>query len=383
MRKLLFIIWLLLLVISLVAGCAADDGDGGVPSSVPAPAEAPSNGGTSSESSGLEGGRVSGSVGSGGSDAEEPDGAVSDSAGAEDDAQNELYNELYNDSGLPVVFMTTEITSESLVAIYRALGAEPAGNIAIKVHTGEPPNSNYLRPELIGDLVRLIGGTIVETNAVAGQRASNAKHMQVAKDHGFLDLAPFDLLDADGEVSIPISVGEVLDEVIVGVNVPNYNYYVVLSHFKGHGSAGYGGAIKNLSIGLASAPGKSLIHSGGERRRGFSGNQERFLKGMAEASAGIVDYFDGNLLYINVMNRLSVDCDCMGNPAEPDMHDIGILASFDPVALDQACVDLVYAASDGASLIRRIEARNGILTLEHAAAIGLGSREYVLVSIDD
>jgi len=208
-------------------------------------------------------------------------------------------------------------------------------------------------------------------------------HMQVAKDHGFLDLAPFDLLDADGEVSIPINVGEVLDEVIVGANVPNYHYYVVLSHFKGHGSAGYGGAIKNLSIGLASAPGKSLIHTGGTRRTGYTGNQSNFLKGMAEASAGIVDFFDGNLLYINVMNRLSIDCDCMGNPAEPDMHDIGILASFDPVALDQACIDLIYAASDGASLIRRIESRDGILTLEHAAAIGLGSREYVLVSIDD
>jgi len=295
---------------------------------------------------------------------------------------DEQYEDSQVDSGPPVVYFTSEITPESLVAIYLALGVEPFGNVAIKVHTGEPPNSNYLRPELIGDLVRLIDGTIVETNAVGGRRASNAMHLQVAKDHGFLDLADFDLLDADGEVSIPINVGEVLSEVIVGANVPNYNYYVVLSHFKGHGSAGYGGAIKNLSIGLASAPGKSLIHSGGQRRSGYSGDQDNFLKGMAEASVGIVEYFSGNLLYINVMNRLSIDCDCMGNPAEPDMHDIGILASLDPVALDQACVDLVYAASDGASLIRRIESRNGLHTLEHAAAIGLGSREYVLVNID-
>jgi len=285
--------------------------------------------------------------------------------------------------GIPVVFFTSEITPESLITIYRALGVEPTGNIAIKVHTGEPPNSNYLRPVLIGDLIRLIDGTIVETNAVAGLRASNAMHMQVAKDHGFLDLAPFDLLDADGEVSLPINVGEVLTEVYLGANFFDYDYYVVLSHFKGHGSAGYGGAIKNLAIGLASAPGKSLIHSGGVRRRGYTGDQDMFLKGMAEASYSIIEYLDGNLLYINVMNRLSVDCDCIGNPTEPDMHDIGILASLDPVALDQACIDLVYAAPDGASLVRRIEARNGILTLEHAAAIGLGSREYILVSIDD
>jgi len=287
------------------------------------------------------------------------------------------------DDGIPVVYMTAEITPESLVAIYRALGVNPRGNVAIKVHTGEPPNSNYLRPALIGDLVRLVGGTIVETNAVAGRRSSNARHLQVAKDHGFLDIAPFDLLDADGEISLPINVGEVLSEVILGANFINYDYYVVLSHFKGHGSAGYGGAIKNVAIGLASAPGKSLIHSGGTRRTGYSGDQDRFLKGMAEASASIVDYLSGNLLYINVMNRLSVDCDCMGRPAEPDMHDIGILASLDPVALDQACIDLVYAAEDGASLIRRIEARNGIHTLEHAEEIGLGSREYKLVRIDD
>jgi len=361
MKRLYLILCYLLLLISLAVSCAVDGGGVSARDSSDAPTESPASTVTPVPVDDI-------------SDPDEPERNVSYS--------NDVNYESYTESGLPVVFMTTDISPESLVAIYLALGAEPSGNIAIKVHTGEPPNSNYLRPELIGDLVRLIGGTIVETNAVAGKRSSNAMHMQVAKDHGFLDLAPFDLLDADGEVSIAINVGEVLDEVIVGVNVPNYNYYVVLSHFKGHGSAGYGGAIKNLSIGLASAPGKSLIHSGGTRRSGYTGDQNSFLKGMAEASAGIVDYFNGNLLYINVMNRLSVDCDCMGNPAEPDMHDIGILASFDPVALDQACVDLVYAASDGASLVRRIEARNGIHTLEHAAAIGLGSREYVLVSID-
>ena len=285
--------------------------------------------------------------------------------------------------GLPIVYMTTDISPEGLVAIYHALGVEPTGRVAVKVHTGEPPNSNYLRPELIKDLVQLVDGTIVESNAVAGRRASNAMHLQVAKDHGFLDIAEFDLLDADGEISLPITVGEVLSEVFVGANFPNYDYYVILSHFKGHASAGYGGAIKNLAIGIASAPGKSLIHSGGIRRVGYTGDQNSFLKGMAEAGTAIVDHLDGNLLYINVMNRLSVDCDCMSNPREPDMHDIGILASLDPVALDQACIDLIYAAEDGQSLINRIESRNGIHTLEHAAAIGLGSREYILISIDD
>jgi len=279
--------------------------------------------------------------------------------------------------------MTGNSSKESLVSIYKSLGAAPSGKVAVKVHTGEPPKSNYLRPELMKDLVQMVGGTIVETNAVAGNRASNAKHLQVAKDHGFTEIAEFDLLDADGEISLPITDGQVLSETLVGANFPNYDYYIILSHFKGHASAGYGGAIKNLSIGIASAAGKSLIHSGGTRRTGYTGDQDTFLKGMAEAGKSVVDYLNNNLIYINVMNRLSVDCDCMGNPREPDMHDIGILASFDPVALDQACVDLVYAAEDGQSLINRIESRNGIHTLEHAAKIGLGSREYTLVRIDD
>jgi len=357
----------LVLVISIAAGCT----DGGID----VPAGDPS--GVQQESD----------VSESNDESDEPDltdtennGSVGETPG---DADSPDDNEPLDNNGLPVVFFTSDITPESLVAIYKALETEPFGNIAIKIHTGEPPNSNYLRPELIGDLVRLIGGTLVETNTAGGRRANTTMHMQVVKDHGFYDLAPFDLLDAEGEVSIPISGGVVLEEVLVGVNVPNYNFYVVLSHFKGHASAGYGGALKNLSIGLASAPGKSLIHSGGTRRTGYRGDQDSFLKGMAEASSGIIDHFDGNFLYINVMNRLSVDCDCMGNPAQPDMHDIGILASLDPVALDQACIDLVYAAPDGASLIRRIESRNGIHTIEHAAALGLGSREYVLVNIND
>ena len=368
MKKAIILLWALILAASLLMSCTAVE-NGGAPVSAPsenggAPVNAPS------ENSGLPANAPGGNNGAPANAPSEPTGG-----GAESGAQG--------DGDIPVVYMTKEITPESLVAIYRALGVEPTGNIAIKIHTGEPPNSNYLRPALIGGLVRLIGGTIVETKPVAGLRASNLLHMQVAKDHGFLDIAPFDLLDADGDISLPITAGEVLSEVLVGANLFNYDYYVVLSHFKGHGSAGYGGALKNMSIGLASAPGKSLIHSGGRRRTGYTGDQDQFLKGMAEASASIAGHLDGNLLYINVMNRLSVDCDCMGNPAEPDMHDIGVLSSLDPVALDQACVDLVYAAEDGASLIKRIEARNGIHTLEHAAAIGLGSREYSLVRIDD
>ena len=361
MNNIVMRIFPLLLILFLITGCTTADNDisADVPGNTPA-------------------GSLQNDPASGNGSTSAPDGAdgtapVTGTPGTQQQG----------DSGTPVVYFTSEITPESLVEIYKALGVEPFGNIAVKVHTGEPPNSNYLRPALIGDLVRLIDGTIIETNAVAGNRASNAKHLQVAKDHGFLDIAPFDLLDADGEISLPITVGEVLNEVFVGANFPNYDYFVVLSHFKGHGSAGYGGAIKNLAIGTASAQGKSLIHSGGTRRTGYSGDQDKFLKGMAEASHSIVTHLNGNLLYINVMNRLSVDCDCMGNPAEPDMHDIGILASLDPVALDQACIDLVYAAADGASLIRRIEARNGIHTLEHAATIGLGSREYTLVSLDD
>ena len=288
------------------------------------------------------------------------------------------------DSDAPIVYMTKEIGPEALVAAYEALGVIPSGNVAIKITSGEPPNSNYLRPELIKDLVQMVGGTLVESNTAAGKRTSTAKHWQVVEDHGYLEIAEFDLLDAEGEMRIPVEGGEVLSENIVGANLANYDYCIVLSHFKGHQMAGYGGAIKNMSIGIASSNGKSWIHSGGKRTSGYRGDQDTFLKGMAEAAKSVVDYLGGpeNLIYINVMNRLSVDCDCNGNPAEPDMHDIGILASLDPVALDRACVDLVEASVDGASLMARIDSRNGTLTMDHGAEIGLGSLEYRLVSID-
>jgi len=285
---------------------------------------------------------------------------------------------------VPMVYFTADISPEGLVAIYEALDVMPQGKIAVKISTGEPPNSNYLRPELIKDLVQMLDGTIVESNtAYGGKRSSNAMHLQVAKDHGFTDIAPFDLLDEDGSVVLPVTGGEILTENYVGANFVNYDFYVILSHFKGHGMAGYGGAIKNTSIGIASSEGKSWIHTGGKKTSGLSGDQDSFLMAMAEAAKSVEDYLNGNILYINVMNRLSVDCDCMGNPAEPDMHDIGILASYDSVALDRACVDLVESAPDGTKLMERINSRNGTLTMDHAQKIGLGILDYELVTIDD
>ncbi|MCM1550080.1 MAG: DUF362 domain-containing protein [Clostridium sp.] len=283
----------------------------------------------------------------------------------------------------PVVYMTTDISPEGLMAIYEVLGAEPTGEVAVKISTGEN-GSNYLRPELIGDLVQELDATIVECNtAYGGQRASTAMHYQLAEDHGYTAIADVDIMDEDGSMTLEVTGGDNLTENYVGAHFADYDYYVILSHFKGHAMAGYGGAIKNISIGIASSEGKNHIHTGGNGGSMWSADQDSFLESMAEAGKSVTDYLDGNILYINVMNRLSVDCDCDGNPSEPDMHDIGILASFDPVALDQACIDLVYSAEDGVSLVNRIESRNGLHTLEQAEKIGLGSRTYQLVSIDE
>lgn len=285
----------------------------------------------------------------------------------------------------PAVYMTTEITPEGLMAVYEALGRQAQGeNVAVKISTGET-GSNYLRAELIGEFVQAVGGTIVECNtAYGGQRASTAMHYQLAEDHGYTAIADVDIMDENGSMTLPVTGGTVLTENYVGANLQNYDFLVVLSHFKGHAMAGFGGAIKNLSIGCASSEGKAWIHSGGTGGSMWGGEQDAFLEAMAEAAKSVVDYFGNGerALYINVMNRLSVDCDCDGNPAEPDMHDIGILASLDPVALDQACIDLVYGAPDGGSLIQRIESRNGLHTLEHTQDIGFGSRNYTLVNID-
>ena len=286
--------------------------------------------------------------------------------------------------GMPVVYMTREITPEGLMAVYQALQWEPQGRVAVKLSTGEPPASNYLRPELIAGLVQSLDGTIVECNtAYGGSRAETAMHYQVAEDHGFTAIADFQILDEEGSMTLPVQGGTRLSENYVGAAFEDYDSYLVLSHFKGHSMAGYGGAIKNISIGLGSSEGKAWIHSAGSSRTNpWGGDQDTFLESMAEAGKSVSDYLGDQIVYINVMNRLSVDCDCDGNPAEPDMHDIGILASTDPVALDQACIDLVYGAEDGQSLVNRIESRNGLHTLEHAQQIGLGSRSYELVSID-
>lgn len=254
---------------------------------------------------------------------EQPSEAASESGGGEEA------------SAEPVVYMTTDISSEGLIAVYEALGASPSGNIAVKLSTGEP-GSNYLRTDLIGELVQSFDSpTIVECNtAYGGARANTAMHYQVAEDHGYTAIADVDIMDENGSMTLPVSGGSNLTENYVGANFADYDYYVVLSHFKGHSMAGYGGAIKNISIGIASSEGKAHIHSGGTGGSMWGGDQDAFLESMAEAGKSVVDYLDGNILYINVMNRLSVDCDCDGSPAEPDMHDIGILASFDPVALD-------------------------------------------------
>ena len=284
-----------------------------------------------------------------------------------------------------VVYFTGDISPEGLVNVYEALGWTPTGKVAVKISTGEPPASNYLRPELIKDLVTLLDGTIVECNtAYGGSRAATAEHYQVAEDHGFMDIADFKILDEDGYMEIPVTGGTRLTGDLVGKAFTDYDSYVILSHFKGHQMAGFGGAIKNSSIGLASSRGKVRIHSGGTSdTRWHDELQLEFLESMAEANSAVQDALGDRIIYINVMNRISIDCDCDGHPEEPDIHDIGILASYDPVALDQACVDLALAADGSERLKERIEDRQGLHTLEHAEEIKLGSREYELKSIDE
>ena len=287
----------------------------------------------------------------------------------------------------PVVYFTSDISAEGLVKIYDTLGWTPEGKVAVKISTGEPPASNYLRPELIGGLVKKVDGTIVECNtAYGGSRSSSAMHKQVAEDHGFTAIADFDLMDDEGEVEWPMTGGTRLDKVIVGSHAENYTDWVILSHFKGHAMAGFGGAIKNVGIGISSPSGKVYVHTAGTKTSGsiWYNDQDAWLEALAEMVSGFSSHVGkDHIIYINVMNRLSVDCDCDGNPAEPDIHDIGIVAGTDPVAMDQVCVDLIYQAEGNESLVNRMESLHGIHTLEHAEEIGLGSRTYELVNIDD
>lgn len=303
-------------------------------------------------------------------------------------AANEAANTVNSAAGeASVVYFTSDLSSEGLMKVYQQLNWNPEGKVAVKVSTGEPPASNYLDPELIKDLVQSVDGTIVECNtAYGGSRIETAMHMQVAEDHGFTAIADVDILDADGSMSLPVQGGVRLQENLVGAHFADYDSYLVLSHFKGHAMAGFGGAIKNISIGLGSVEGKCLIHTSGESRTSpWNGDQIGFTESMAEAGKSVTDYLGNGerIVYVNVLNNISIDCDCNGNPAEPDIHDIGIVVSTDPVAIDQASIDLAFAAEGSESLQNRVNEREGLHTLEHAETIGLGSRTYELVSVDD
>lgn len=291
-------------------------------------------------------------------------------------------------TNVPKVYMFKEISPENLVKIYEALGREATGKVAVKLSTGEPGGHNFLQPALIKDLVQKVKGTIVECNtAYWGGRADTENHLKAAKDHGFTAIAPVDIMDAEGEVALPVKGGKHLKEDFVGSHYLNYDFTIVLSHFKGHAMGGFGGAIKNISIGIASSVGKAWIHSAGKTKGNPWGNlppQDDFLESMAEAAKAIVDHCGDKILYISVANNLSVDCDCDSSPEDPKMGDIGILASLDPIALDKACTDLVRASEDHGKihLIERIDSRNGMHTLEYGEKIGLGSQKYELVKLD-
>ena len=300
-------------------------------------------------------------------------------------AKNIEADDSRTDSTPPVVYFTTDVSPEGLMAVYKALGVTPSGKVAVKIHSGEPGNRNFLRPDFMAELVQSVNGSFIETNvAYPGPRATTANHLKVGADHGFTAVAPFVILDADGEISLPVKNGRHLKENLVGSKFVDFDYHIVISHFKGHQMGGFGGALKNLSIGYASKSGKALIHSHGKSKTNpWGGNQIPFLESMAEAAKTVVDRANGNILYINVMNKMSVDCDCDGGAALPKMDDIGILASLDPVALDQACIDLVWKAHDSKELIQRIVSKHGLRTIEYAAEIGLGSREYELVEVSE
>lgn len=287
---------------------------------------------------------------------------------------------------IPKVYLFKEISSENLVKIYQALGREAHGKVAVKLSTGEPGGHNFLQPALIKELVQLVNGTIVECNtAYGGGRSDTESHRRAAADHGFTAIAPVDIMDAEGEVELPVTGGKHLTRDIVGKNFLNYDFTIVLSHFKGYAMGGFGGAIKNMSIGIASSNGKRLIHSAGTSTTSW-GNpaQDDFLESMAEAAKAVADHCGENILYISVANNLSVDCDCDSSPADPQMGDIGILASLDPVALDRACTDLVRSSADHGKihLIERIDSRHGMHTLDHAEDLGMGSQQYELVALD-
>ncbi len=291
------------------------------------------------------------------------------------------------------VYFTKEITPESLIRIYEALGTELKGKVAVKISTGEPGGHNFLKPELINGLVNKLNGTIVEClTAYDGKRNTVADHWQTIKDHGFYAIAPCDIMDEEGSIEISLEGGKHLQgKNLVGSHVQNYDSMLMLSHFKGHLMGGFGGALKNMSIGVASAAGKAWIHTAGKtsdvkKLWDFVAKQDDFLESMAEACKAVVNYYKPeNMAYINIANNLSIDCDCDANPHDPEMADIGIFASLDPVALDQCCYDTVKNSTDSgkASLIERMDSRHAIHTVEEAYNLGLGSREYEIINIDE
>ena len=286
----------------------------------------------------------------------------------------------------PKVYFSSTITAEKVLELYRRLGKELPGKVAIKVHSGEPGNQNFLHPEFWKPVVSCVGGTITECNtAYDGERNTTERHIATFKKHGWSDYYTVDLLDASGpDLVLDVPEGKVIQKNYVGKDLANYDSLLVLSHFKGHPMGGFGGALKQLSIGIASSYGKAYIHGAGVPENIWTADHDSFLESMADAAKSVVDYFGGNAVYVNVMKNMSVDCDCCAVAEDPCMADIGVLISLDPVAIDQACLDLVYASKDPGRdhLVERIESRNGIHTVEAAAALGIGSREYELITVD-
>ena len=284
------------------------------------------------------------------------------------------------------VYFSKTITPEKVLELYRLAGKELTGNVAVKVHSGEKGNQNFLKPEFWKPVIDHVGGTVVECNtAYPGQRDTTEKHRQLFEYHGWLRCYKVDLLDAEGpDLELPIPNGKTIQKNYVGKDIANYDSMLVLSHFKGHPRGGFGGALKQLSIGCASSYGKAYIHGAGVPEQIWTGDQDAFLESMADAAGSVIELFKGNIVYVNVMKNMSVDCDCCAVAEDPCIADIGILVSTDPIAIDQACVDLVYASSDPGKphLVERIESRNGLHTIECASALGYGTRAYTLVEVE-
>lgn len=283
------------------------------------------------------------------------------------------------------VYFSRTITPDAVLRLYKLVGKKLPGKVAVKVHSGEKGNQNFLHPDFWKEIIDYVGGTVVECNtAYEGARNTTPKHLALLEDHGWNRYFTVDLLDAQGpDLELPIPGGKVIRKNFVGKDIANYDSMLVLSHFKGHPMGGYGGALKQLSIGVASSYGKAYIHGAGDPKQLWTADHDSFLESMADAASSVVEYFKGNAVYINVMKNMSVDCDCCAVAEDPCLADMGVLASTDPVAIDQACIDLVYGCDDPgkAHFLERVESRNGVHTIESAAALGIGSREYELVEV--